>query len=186
MARLFTYGRLNKVATIPGKNHLPGTYFTAYGIQYGAGAFNVTANSMEPGEVVEIVGSTAKGYNVKRATASLTAATAAIILRDVMGVRSITKGVFEEYVPGTPMTCIPISAPAGWSVVVPLVAGEVPVVGNPVFVGLGTNGTVLGGVYDSAQGSGGVDSIELTGWKFQSTKFTPTSGTSIAAVIAKI
>lgn len=186
MARLFTYGRLNKVATIPGKNHLPGTYFTAYGIQYGAGAFNVTANSMEPGEVVEIVGSTNKGYNVKRATASITAATAAILLRDVMGVRTIKEGVFEEYVPGTPMTCVPVSAPAGWSIVVPLVAGEVPVVGNPVFVGLGTNGTVLGGVYDAAQGAAGVDSIELTGWTFQSVSFTPTVGTSIAAVIAKI
>ena len=141
---------------------------------------------MEPGEVVEIVGSTNKGYNVKRATSSLTAATAAILLRDVMGVRTIKEGVFEEYVPGTPMTCVPVSAPAGWSVVVPLVAAEVPVVGNPVFVGLGTNGTVLGGVYDAAQGAAGVDSIELTGWKFQSLSFTPTVSTSIAAVIAKI
>jgi hypothetical protein len=186
MGRLFTYGRLNKVATIPGANHLPGTYFNAYGIQYGAGAFNVSANSMEPGEIVEIEGSTDKGYKVKRATASITAATSAILLRDVMGVRSIQEGVFEEYIPGTPMTCVPASAPQGWSIVVPVVAGEVPVVGNTVYVGLGTNGTVLGGVYDSAQGSGGADSIALTGWTFQSLKFTPTSGASIAAVIGKI
>jgi hypothetical protein len=186
MARIFVYGRLNKIATIPGANHLPGSYFTAYGIQYGAGAFNLTANNMEPGEVVEIVSSTNKGYNVRRAAATTTAANAAIILRDVMGVRTIQEGVFEDYVPGTPMTCIPVSAPAGWSVVVPVVAGEVPVVGTPVFVGLGTGGTVAGGVYDAAQGAGGVDSVQLTDWVFQSVSFRPTASNSIAVVIAKI
>lgn len=186
MARLFTYGRLNKVATIPGENHLPGTYFNAYGLQYGAGAFNVTSDSIEPGEIVEISTSTNKGYSVKRATASLTAATAAIVLRDVMGVNTIQDGVFEEYAPGKPLSIVPASAPQGWSISVPVVDGETPVVGNTVYVGLGTNGTVLGGVYASAQGTGGEDTIELTGWTFQTTKYQPTTSSSYAVVIGKI
>ena len=184
MARLFTYGNLSRLATKAGQNHLPGSYFGQYGVQYGAGGFNVTANDMEPGEIVEISKSTEKGYSVKRATSSLTAATAAIIVRDIMGVRAIQEGVFENYEPGTPMTVVPVSAPHGWPIVVPVVDGETPVVGNTVYIGLGTNSTVLGGVYDAAQG-GGSDSIALTGWTFGSTKFKPTSSSSYAVVIQK-
>jgi len=183
-SRLFTYGRLNRTATKPGQNHLPGTYFTAYGIQYGAGAFNATTNDMEPGEPVEIVKSTAKGYSVKRATASITLATTAFVLRDVMGVRAIEEGVFEAYAPGQPMTVVPASAPAGWSFVVPLVAAEAPAVGGAVYIGLGTNSSVLGGVY-AAQPNSGTDTITLTGFTFASTSFVPTSDASIAAVIQK-
>lgn len=185
MARLFTYGRLNKIATIPGANHLPGTYFNAYGIQYGAGAFNTTANSMEPGEPVEIVSSNDKGYSVKRATSSLTVATTAFVLRDVMGVRVVEAGLFEEYVPGTPMTVVPASAPQGWAIVVPIVAAQSPAVGGQVYIGLGSGSSVLGGVYAAAQG-GGSDTISLTGWTFGSTKFTPTNSASICAVIQKL
>lgn len=185
MARLFTYGRLNKYATKPGTNHLPGTYFTAYGIQKGAAAVNISGETTEPGEIVEIVKSTEKSYIVKRATSSLTAAKAAIVLRDVMGVNIIQAGVFEEYAAGKIMTVVPASVSDGWSVSVPIVAGQTPAVGGKVYVGLGTNGTVLGGIYAAAQGSSGVDSIELTNWTFGSTKFTPTKSASIAAVIQK-
>jgi len=186
MARLFTYGKLNKVATKPGQNHLPGTYYTAYGVQYGAGAFNNTSNDMEPGEIVEIDSTSDKGYSVKRATSSLTANTAAIVLRDIMGVRAIEDGVFENYEPGVPMTVVPATAPHGWSIVVPLVAAEDPSVGDAVYVGLGTNDTVLGGVYASAQGDGGADSIKLTDWTFASESFTPTDDDSLAVVIQKL
>lgn len=186
MARLFTYGKLKRVATQPGTNHLPGTYFTAYGVQYGAGAFNTTANNIEPGEVVEIVKSTDKGYSVKRATASLTAATAAIVVRDIMGVRAIEDGLFEEYLPGVPMTVVPASAPHGWAVSVSVVDDETPAAGGQVYIGLGTNDTILGGVYASAQGVDGVDSIELTDWTFAGAKFAPTDSSSYAVVIQKL
>lgn len=186
MARLFTYGKLKRVATQPGTNHLPGTYYTAYGVQYGAGAYNNTSNNIEPGEVVEIDQSTDKGYDVKRATSSLTAATAAIVLRDIMGVRAIEEGVFEDYVQGTAFTVVPASAPQGWSIVVPVVDDETPAVGGTVYVGLGTNDSVAGAIYASEQGVDGVDSIELTGWTFATTKFLPTGSTSYAVTIQKL
>jgi len=185
MARLFTYGKLKRTCTVPGENFLPGTYYTAYGIQYGAGAFNVTANSMEPGEPVEIVGSTDKGYNVKRATSSITEATGGIILRDVMGVNAIQEGVFEEYLPGKAMSFLPFSAPVGWSVAVPVVIGQTPAVGGVVYIGLGTGSSVLGAVYAAAQG-GGSDTLALTNWKFASAKFTPTTSTSLCAIITRV
>lgn len=185
-ARYFTYGRVNKYATVPGTNHLPGSYFTAYGIQYGAGAVNISSQTTEPGEIVEISKSTDKGYIVKRATASITAATAAIVLRDVMGVNTIEAGIFQEYAAGKIMTVVPVSAPQGWSIVVPVLDDETPVVGNTVYVGLGTNGTTLGAIYDAAQGVDGVDSIALTGWTFATTKFQPTTSDSYAVVIQKV
>jgi len=184
--RLFTYGKLKRTCTIPGANHLPGTYFTAYGVQYGAAAFNNTTNNMECGEPVEIVSSTDKGYNVKRATSSITEATGGIILRDVMGVRAIEAGVFKEYIPGQPMSFVPFSAPVGWSVVVPVVAAQTPAVGGVVYIGLGTGSSVLGGVYAAAQGSQGADSLALTNWKFASTSYVPTSDASICAVITRV
>jgi|GEM_PF-2357015 len=185
MARLFTYGKLNRFATIPGQNHLPGTYFTAYGIQKGAGAFNNTSDNIEPGEIVEIVNSTTKGYSVKRATSSLTAVKAAIVVRDIMGVNIIDEGLFEEYAPGKPMTVVPATAESGWTITVPIVAGQTPALGGKVYVGLGTNGSIAGAIYAEEQGTDGVDSIELTDWTFASTSFTPTGSDSIAAVIQK-
>lgn len=186
MARLFTYGNLKRVATQPGTNHLPGTYFTAYGVQYGAGAFNNTTDSMEPGEVVEIVKSSEKGYSVKRATASITADTAAIVLRDIMGVRAIEEGIFEEYVPSVSMTVVPASAPHGWGIAVPVISTATPAAGGQVYIGLGTGTTTLGGVYAAEQGVDGVDSIVLTGWKFAGAKYQPTTDASYAAIIQKL
>lgn len=185
MARLFTYGKLKRVATQPGTNHLPGTYFTAYGVQYGAGAFNNTTDNIEPGEVVEIVKTSDKGYSVKRATADITAETAAIVLRDIMGVRAIEEGVFEEYVPGQPMTVVPATTPHGWAVSVSVVDGQTPAAGGTVYVGLGTGGTVLGGIYAAEQGAGGVDTVELTNWTFAGEKYAPTNSDSYAAVIQR-
>jgi len=181
-SRLFTYGKLKRIATQPGTNHLPGTFYSAYGIQYGASAFNNTANNTEPGEIVEIAASTDKGYAVKRATANITVNTAAIVVRDIMGVRSIANGVLEEFVPGVPLTVIPATAPNGWSIVVPIVANETAAAGGAVYIGLGTNNTVLGGVYANAQGSG-ADTANMTGWTFGGAKFAPTTNASSYAVV---
>lgn len=185
-ARLFTYGLIKRVATQPGTNHLPGTYYSPYGIQYGASAFNNTANNTEPGEIVEIAANTDKGYAVKRATNAMTANTAAIVVRDVMGVRTIQKGVLEEYVPSVPLTVIPATAPHGWSIVVPVVANETPAAAGQVYVGIGGAATV-GAIYANAQGTNGENSIALTGWTFAGTKYAPTTNaSSYVAVIQKL
>lgn len=185
MARLYTYGILNRIASIPGINALPGTYVNAHGIQYGEGAFDADAtNDMEFGEPVEIASTNQKGVGVKRATSSLTAATLAFVIRDVVGVASVDQGNVEGPRAGVPMTIVKASTPNTWAFVVPLVAGITPAIGGKVYIGLGTNSTVLGGVYAAAQGSGGVDSID-SGLYFQSLKFTPTSSTGICAWIGK-
>lgn len=182
--RLFTYGKINRYATIPGSNHLPGTYWNAYGVQYGASAFNATANNMEPGEPVEIVLSSDKGYSVKRLTTSATASSIGILVRDVLGVRTQEAGVFKEYVPGMPMTIVPASAPQGWSIVVPLASSQTPAVGGQVYVGTAsTANTTAGAIYTTNVNS---ECVTLTGWTFGSLKFTPTSDASLAVVIQKI
>lgn len=185
MGRLYTYGILNRVINKPGVHALPGTYVTAQGVQYGESAFDADAtNDIEFGEPVEIASQTAKGIGVKRATEALTAATLAFVIRDVVGVRSIQAGIAEKPSADQPFTVVKASNPNSWDFVVPLVAGVTPTVGGAVYIGLGTNGTVLGGVYATAQGSSGVDSID-SGLVFKSLKFTPTSSTGICAWIGK-
>lgn len=185
MGRLYTYGILNRVINKPGVHALPGTYVAAHGVQYGQGAFDADAtNDVEFGEPVEITVENQKGIGVKRATSSLTAATLAFVIRDVVGVRSMDTKIAEKPSANLPFTVVKASAGAGWDFVVPLVAGVTPAVGGTVYIGLGTNGTVLGGVYATAQGSSGVDSID-SGLKFKSLKFTPTSSTGICAWIGK-
>lgn len=185
MARLYTYGILNRVANVPGVHALPGTYVTAQGVQYGEGAFDADAtNDLDFGEPVEITAQTAKGIGVKRATSSLTAATLAFVIRDIVGVRTIQAGIAEKPSNDQGFTVVKASNPNSWDFVVPLVAGVTPAVGGTVYIGLGTNGTVLGGVYATAQGAGGADSID-SGLIFKSLKFTPTSSTGICAWIGK-
>jgi len=185
MARLFTYGKLNRHATIAGGNHLPGTYYGVWGIQYAAGAYNTTPdNAIEFGEVVEIVQSNDKAYGVKRATSALTLATAAITLRDIVGVQTQTIGTVEG--PGTSkaFSVIPASAPTGWSVVVVLAASQTPAVAGLVYVGTATSvATVAGAIYTTDVGT---ECVALTGWTFGGTKFTPTNGVGICAVITKL
>lgn len=185
MGRLYTYGMLNRVANVPGVHALPGTYVSAHGVQYGEGAFdNDATNDFEFGEPVEITGQNQKGIGVKRATSSLVAGTLAFVIRDIVGVGSIDTKIAEGPRAGVPFTVVKASTPNSWDFVVPLVAGVTPAVGGTVYIGLGTNGTVLGGVYATAQGSSGVDSID-SGLKFKSLKFTPTSSASICAWIGK-
>lgn len=185
MARLYTYGSLNRINNVPGKNALPGTYTSAQGIQFAQGAMKTTSDAIEFGEVVELVSENAKGLGVKRATSSITADTAVIVVRDLVGVRTIQAGVAETVGDGVPFSVVKANSAHNWDIVVPLVAGVTPAVGGAVYVGKGSNGTVLGGIYATAQGSGGADSIALTGWTFKSLKFTPTSSAGICAVIGK-
>jgi len=185
MARLFTYGRLNQKATLPGLA-LPGSYTIAHGVQYGEAAFDADAtNDVEFGEPVEITVSNDKGTGIKRVTSSITAATLAFVLRGVVGIRSIQAGTVEAPHKTLPVTVVKAAAPSGWAIAVPLAASQTPAAGGAVYIGKGSNGTVLGGVYATAQGSGGADSID-SGWKFVGAKYKPTAGAGECAWITKI
>lgn len=185
MGRLYTYGILNRVANVPGVHALPGTYVTAQGVQYGQGAFDAdSTNDLEFGEPVEITAENAKGIGVKRVTSSITSSTLAFVIRDIVGVRTIASGVAEKPSNDQNMSVVKASTPNTWDFVVPLAASQTPSVGGTVYIGKGTNGTVAGAVYASAQGSGGADSID-SGLKFKSVKFSPTSSAGICAWIGK-
>lgn len=185
MGRLYTYGILNRVANKPGVHALPGTYVAAHGVQYGQGAFDADAtNNIEFGEPVEITVENQKGIGVKRATSSLTAATLAFVIRDVVSVRSMDDKIAEKPSPDQPFTVVKASSPTGWDFAVALAASQTPAAGGKVYIGLGTGSTVVGAVYATAQGAGGADSID-SGLIFKSTKFKPTSSTGEVAWIGK-
>lgn len=184
MARLYTYGRLNQKATLPGLA-LPGQYVIAHGVQYGEGAFDADAtNDVEFGEPVEITVSNERATGIKRVTSNITSATLAFVLRDIVGVRTIQAGVAEAPNKLVPASVVKASAPSGWAIAVPLAASQIPAVGGTVYIGKGTNSTVAGAVYATAQGNGGADSID-SGWKFASLKYKPTSSSGEVAWITK-
>lgn len=185
MARLFTYGRLNQKATLPGLA-LPGQYVIAHGVQYGEGAIDVDAtNDVEFGEPVEITASGDKGTGIKRVTSSIASTTLAFVLRDIVGVRTIQAGTVEAPHKSIPISVVKASAPSGWAIAVPLAGSQTPAVGGSVYIGKGSGSTVAGAVYATAQGSGGADSID-SGWKFASLKYKPTAGAGECAWITKI
>ena len=66
MGRLYVYGRLNRIANVPGINALPGSYTVAHGVQYGESAFDADATyNLEFGEPVEIASENAKAEFLK-------------------------------------------------------------------------------------------------------------------------
>lgn len=181
MARLFQYGKLNRTVTKAGRNGLPGTFFSAYGVQYGAGAFNVEPDKpLEFGEAVEIVSQNERAYGVKRVTTTVTADTLAFVVRDIVGIRTIKPGVAEEPGKDVPLTVIPANSPNGWEIIVPISDTLTPTIGGKVYINTGAGSTVAGAVNTASTNA--IDS----GWVFASEKFAPTTGAGRAVVIRKI
>lgn len=176
MARIFEYGSLNRVAT-KGNNFLPGQFTDAQGVYHGVGAIATDTNAYEYGELVEIVGRNTKGLRVKRATSSIALATAGFIIQDEIGQRIVGKGVVEGIAAnsGLPFTVLPANATQGWGFVVPVSAavekGE-QVYGDKTTLGALTNVSA--------------SNLELTGWKFASDSFKPTSGAGLCAFVEKV
>ncbi len=185
MARLFTYGKLKRAATIPGL-HLPGTYTSAQGVQFGTSAIVDEAVDVEFGEVVAITGETDKGLKVKRATSTLLAslATAGVVVKDVIGQREIKAGFVNGAKAGAvvPITVVPLSAPKGWEIVIPV--GEAVAAGDPVFIGNGSKTSAKAGAgYKEQKDTTGC--LELTGYVYATASYKPTTSDSLCAVIKK-
>lgn len=184
MARLYTYGNLKDINTIPNQNALPGTLVGAWGVRLIAQAFK-GSDDIEFGEVVELAQTEAgKAYTISRVDGSTVASKLGVIVRDVVGATFIGAGIVEAPKDSVPVSVMPFGAETHFPVVVPLAGSQTPAVGGKVYIGLGTGSTVAGAVYATAQGAGGVDSID-SGWVFGSLKFKPTTSTGECAVIAK-
>lgn len=183
MARLFTYGRLNDINTIPNKNALPGTLVGAWGANLVSPAYK-GADTVEFGEIVAIDQvENAKGYKVSRLVTGTTAGKLGIIVRDVVGANFVGAGIVEAPKDTVPLSVIPLVGNVYFPVVGILASSQTPAVGGKVYVGKGTGSAVAGAIYTSAQG-GGSDSLD-TGWVFASLKFKPTTGAGEAVQIAK-
>lgn len=180
--RIFTYGRLNNLVTKPGQNFLPGAFTNAYGIQYGAGAFALNGVRFEFGEAVKIAGETNRAYNIERVDGTTTAGQLGVVIRDVVGVRSMEDTIATGPAKDVPLTIVPFVAPHGWAIAVPLAEGEIPVVGGTVYVGNGEEDTIAGAFYATPV----VDGTIETEYKFIGLAYNPTSSASQCAIISKI
>lgn len=176
MARIFEYGKLERRATKIG-NFLPGQFTDAQGVYYGTGAIATDTNAYEFGELVEIVGRTNKVLKVKRATSSIALATTGFVIRDVVGQRVIESGIIEgiKAESGLPFTVLPASAPQGWGFVVPV--SKAVSKGDQVY----GDKTTLGALTNTS-----TSNLELTGWKFASDSYKPTSGAGLCAFVEKV
>lgn len=185
MARIFSYGKLNRVATLPNE-FLPGQFTSAQGVHFGTGAVAGENVDFEFGEVVAITGEKNKSLVVKRATATLltSLAVAGVIVRDVVGQRVVEAGQVEGIRAGAniPFTVIPLSAPKGWEIAIPV--GEEVEAGDTVFIGNGSKEEALAGAgYKEQKDSTGC--LQLTGFVYATDSYKPTSGAGLAAIIRK-
>lgn len=182
----FVYGALPR--TIKAKGYLPGHITSAFGPRYvAAGILKTGTDAVEFGEFVELESNTSKSYIVKTVVAGTTADKLGVVVRDVVGHALLTTDEGDNNIVAFPKKNVPLSIFAQTAgnkgkIVGILAPSQTPVVGNQVFVGKGTGGTVAGAIYTSAQGSEGVNSI-ATDWKFASLKFQPTEGTGEAVEI---
>lgn len=181
MARIFSYGKLartsNKTDLV-----LPGEFVDAQGVRFSEAGWMTDGNDVEFGEIVEITGRNGKALQIKRvAAATITAARAGFVIRDIVGGRVIQQGVIEGIKGGThvPATVIPASSANGWGFAIAV--GEAVAAGDQVYVGKGTNGKLLGVAYKTS----GDDTVAITGWKFTSASYKPTSSDSLAAFVGK-
>src|SRR5690554_6883521 len=99
MARLFTYGKLKRINTIPNLL-LPGEFATAFGVKYAQPALVTDGNAIEFGETVLVTGINDRSATITRATSSITNANAAFVLREVTGQRVVAPGIIEGIAAG--------------------------------------------------------------------------------------
>ena len=181
MARIFQYGNLartsNKTDLL-----LPGAFTDAQGVRTSQAAWVTDGNDIEFGEIVEITGSNGKALQIKRvAAATITAARAGFVIKDIIGARTIKSGVVEGIKGGThvPATVIPASSQDGWGFVV--VVAEAVSAGNAVRVGTGAGTTVAGAGYGSTE----TNTVAITGWVYASNSYKPTSSNSLVAFVKR-
>lgn len=182
MARIFTYGKLERIATKPGRL-LPGSYNAAIGVDYTQAAMIADGNDVEFGEVVKITSSNKKSLVISRADDNLALANAGIVVRDVVGQRTIEAGLVEGVKANSkvPVSVIPMDAPQGWEVCI--VVAEDVVAGTAVRVGGGEGTTVAGAGYKATTTT---NTKAMTGWTYLTGAYQPTSGAGKCAIIKKI
>lgn len=181
MARIFDYGNLartsNKTDLV-----LPGEFVDAQGVRFSEAGWVTDGNDVEFGEIVEITGRNGKALQIKRvAAATITAARAGFVIRDIVGGRVIQKGVIEGIKGGThvPATVIPASSANGWGFAV--VVAEAVTSGTAVRVGTGGGTTIAGAGYGATE----TNTVAITGWVYASASYKPTSSNSLVAFVKK-
>lgn len=179
----FVYGSLPRV--LKTKGYLPGHITSAFGPRYvAAGILKTGTDAVEFGEFVELESNTAKSYIVKVVDDGTTAAQLGVVVRDVVGNSLLTSDEGDNNIIAYPKKNVPLSifVPTTGNkgkIVAFLGASQTPAVGGAVYVGDGTNSTVAGALYTTT----GDGKLAATGWKFASTKFTPTEGTGEAVEV---
>jgi len=177
--RLFSYGDIKMV---PKQNEwLTGVFATAHGVNLNKTGWKASTLAIEYGEIVELTQNglnAVNGYNVDRVASDSTAF--GVILRTTDGQISMEEQWIERPRSKTALSIYPLASVNNFMVAVPVEDGEVPVVGNGVFVSIvaGSEGSVREDV-DTNKG------IALTGWTYATAKYKPTKGDGYAVVIQK-
>jgi len=164
------YSVLGGRLVIPGLN-THSTYDTEW--QYGFG------------EIVKILDYKDGAYQFRPMITGDDATQLAVIMRDIVGGATVTDGPIPYGKSNVPVSLYLLSEEQHGAMTVPCAAIASVAVGGTPYVGLGTNGTTAGSVYGAAQGSGGADSVALTGYEFKTLPFQPSDTSAYAVVIGK-
>jgi len=188
MADKFGMGGVSPI--LKGNGHFPGQQIKVLGPRLVIPGLNThssydTEYQYAFGEIVKILDSKDGVYQFRPMITADNANSLAVIMRDTVGQSTLEDGLIAYGKRNVATSLFLLSSDQHGSIAVPCASATSVAVGGTPYVGLGTNGTVAGAVYGAAQGSGGADSVALTGYEFKGLPYAPSTTTALAVEIGK-
>lgn len=181
MANKFGFGSIGTRVKSNGK--FPGMQNNTFGQFLHAPALVVeTGAQVEMGEIVALVGDTPTNYTVRSLAAGDTATTkTALILRDTVGQNVIEDGIIYSAKRNVAYSIALLNEQNNIEYVVPYDGLGTVSIGDPVFIGLGTNSTVAGSTYEATA----TGRIALTGYVYTKLPHKPSDNDALAITIGR-
>jgi hypothetical protein len=188
MADKFGFGKVSML--VKGIGQWPGQQYSVLGVRKVVPGLNTnttydTEYQYGFGEIVKVLEYKDGAYHFRPMITGDSAASCAVIMRDIVGGQSVAAGPIPYGKSNVPVSLFLLSADQYGSICVPCASITSIAVGGTPYIGLGTGTTTAGSVYGAAQGDAGVDSIALTGWEFKELPHKPSDTTAYAAIIGK-
>lgn len=181
MADKFGFGSIGSIVKQDGR--LAGMLADEFGPALHAPALVSEANAnVTMGEIVAIVGEVAgSGYKVRSLASGDSTPVMGVVRRDIVGGTVYDAEQINQAKRNVPLSIFPLTTDQNGKIVVAYADTTAPTVGNPVYVGIGTNGTIAGACY-AGSGSG---KIAVANFVYTEEWHTPTVTSAKAVAIGR-
>lgn len=177
MATKYGFGKLKRTVN---DGPLVGKQTGVFGPRFIVPAIAKASDNIEFGEVVVISGDTEKGYTIRPLTTGDDATKKlGVVYRDQVGTYQ-KEGIIERGLENVTVSVWLLDANNNGKIAIPLI-GDSVVLGNDVYIGLGTDATGIRGAGYPLQVA--THSFKLTGWVYKGLVYEPTDTNAKAVVI---